>query len=307
MSLLYILNIILLDIEINMEELIIELANYVVEVYDSENSIETKNELVNAKLLDILHRLGYSDTFSQIVISDAQQPASLIIIYDNLYRLFNNHHSIRNNIKDCIKDILNSFRLLKLSIANEPEKTPEEKIRRYFAIENDLDDSNLDRLIPLISNQIQQNFANFSIESIYNLIRFARFHKTGDLLQIYTSLQKLLRLMDYTVNPIVDVQEIYHTLAEYFAAKDCSLQVFENTYKKIGPKLEYHWIRAHDNNIPIRDISEDITLAIENIILEYRIKRFLDAIEDNFENTDDTKLFITSHKIFSFITLLNPF
>ena len=112
-----------------MEELIIELANYVVEVYGSENSIETKNELVNAKLLDILHRLGYSDQVSQIVIDGAQHPGSLIIMYDSFYRLFNNNHdSARNNIKNRIKDILNSFRLLKLSIAKQPDKTPEEKI-----------------------------------------------------------------------------------------------------------------------------------------------------------------------------------
>jgi hypothetical protein len=151
-------------------------------------------------------------------------------------------------------------------------------------------------LIPLLS-QIIQTHPVFSNLAINKFIQFANFHKTGDLLQINNSIRKLLRMMDYTVNPIVDVQEIYHILAEYFAAKDCSLQVFENTYKKIGPKLEYHWLRARDNDIPINEVWEDIALVIENIILEYRITRFLNAIEDNFENTDDTKLFITSHKI----------
>ena len=273
-----------------------ELVNYVAEIYGSENSIETKNELVNAKLLDILHRLGYSDSVSQIVIANAQQPASLIIIYDNLYRLFNNNHdSARNNIKNRIKDILNSFTIFKLSVENEPEKTLEEKIRRYFTNEH-LDKTNLDRLISLLSQIIETN-PLFSKETINIYIQFADFHKTGDLLQINNSIRKLLRMMDYTVNPIVNVQEIYHILAEYFAAKDCSLQVFENTYKKIGSKLKYYWTLAQDNNIPINEFWEDIALYIENIILEYRIARFFDAIEDNFENTDDMKIFITNHKI----------
>jgi len=278
-----------------MEELLDELENYVVEIYISENSIETKNELVNAKLLDILHRLGYSDSVSQLVIANAQQPASLITIYDGWFSLFHGHHHIRRYLEDRIKELLDSITLLKLSITNEPEKTLEEKIRRYFTNEN-LDDTNLDRLIPLLS-QIIETDPLFSDQTINKYIRFADFHKTGDLLQINNSIRKLLRLLDYTVNPIVDVQEVYHILAEYFAAKDCSLQVFENTYKKIGSKLEDHWLRARDNDTPINEIWGEVAFHIENIILEYRITRFLDAIEDNFESNDDTKLFVTSHKI----------
>jgi hypothetical protein len=169
----------------------------------------------------------------------------------------------------------------------------EEKIRRYFT-NQELNDTNLDRLIPLLSLIIQEEEDDpFLKESINKIIRFAEYHKVGDLLQIYTIFQKLLTIIDHTVNPHVNEEEFYFTLQEYLGAKDCSIQVFENTYKNITSKLKDYWLRSWNDHIPIKNHWKDIVETIENIILEYRIRRFLDAIEDNFENTDDTKLFIT--------------
>jgi hypothetical protein len=283
--------------EINMDELIVELTNYVVEIYDSANSEQIKNELINTKMLDILRRLGYSDSLSQIIITNAQQPASLITIYNNLYGMFNNHQDVRGSIENRIETILDNFTLLKLSIRNEPEKTLEEKIRRYFR-NAQINDTNLDRMIPIISNIILRNPDTFTKLSIHDVIKFAKYHKHGDLVQIHNIFYRMLGLLDYTIHPIVDETELYYVLNEYYAAKECSTQVFDNTYNKIISKLEQHWTDARENHRSITDNWNIIARDIEDIILKYRIKRLLDISENSLENnTDHVNEFCDYHGI----------
>jgi hypothetical protein len=275
-----------------MEQVINKFADYIVGIYDSESSSESKIEFVNTKLLDILRSLGYSDSFAQKVVIKSQEPQHIIITYESWYKLYQSHYPIRRDLEQKIRDLLDNIILLQFSISNEPEKSIEDKIRRYFSNQK-LDTSNIDRIIPLLSSA-----NSFNEVKIINWIIFANRHKFGDLLRIKTAIDNLLRIMNWEEIEILNTDELQSIIREYLHAKELSDEEINYLGPIVDNELEQIWIIIKKEEDSIDSVIDNIIKTIENIILDYRIRKFLDSVEDILENiTDQQKLFKNTYKI----------
>jgi hypothetical protein len=284
--------------------------------FKSPEEIASIAELTKQKYIEILKRDGYSEQLSNVIFDKShlwniiygyrrKNPDSFLIL--NLLKI---------HVKREIESIATNLFILRLSLLYDPTRSIEEKIRVYLVKERHSPEE-IERLLPffiekfinfpddsdkrLISqSSIQDDFRSIFEKKITYLKSFIENNKIGNLSNIYTISNRLIRIIDKTINPIINTVELEQTVREYLNQIEVPEDEIEITLPSILEKIynfkEFNDIRevVLTNPILLPDIINTISFKINYEIYNFRINKFLDTIEFTEENV---QAFINKYKI----------
>ena len=284
--------------------------------FKSPGEIESIAQLTKQKYIEILKRDGYSEQLSNVIFDKShlwyiiygyqrKNPTDFLIL--NLLKIY---------VKRQMESIATNLFILRLSLLYDPTRPIEEKIRRYLVNEGHSPEE-IERLLPFFIDRlisfpddsdksaiaqslIQDDFKSIFEQKIKYLNYFIETSKIGNLINIYTISNRLIKIIDKTINPIINTVELERTVREYLN----QIEVTEDEIEAILPSIidtiyetKNYFERGATPISNSRIISEITNILINKIngnIISFKINKFLDTIEFTEENI---LAFINKNKI----------
>jgi hypothetical protein len=255
---------------------------------------KTKKELIDSKVTSFLKRMGYSDQFIGMLWS-FNIYGSLLNIKFNFPHIFNDKSKLKAEYQ---QSIFSSFRLLNFSLSkNHIKESLEDKFRIYYTMEN-YPPYQIDRRIDYLLFRTQSHHFHNIADILADVEDFAKMYRLGNLLEINNALEKLVLLLDSTLNPGLNLDlnpGLKPAIIEYLRAVKCSDREIEGIYPMIYDKLKV----MIKENIGF-GISNEIERILTSNIYEFRINEFLNSANDTLENMESE-----DGRVFQYIRNLN--